>query len=68
MNIDLQQETWRLVDVHCSGEHPYETNPRFDDWTVEEQFIMMCDFVAFISKYNRAIHNITPLHNIKVDL
>ena len=51
MNIDIEKETWRLVDVHCDGEHPGEKHPWFDDWSTLDQFILICDFVAFISKY-----------------
>tara|TARA_R110002020_G_scaffold475611_2_gene711343 strand:+ start:789 stop:980 length:192 start_codon:yes stop_codon:yes gene_type:complete len=55
MNIDFEQETWRLADVHCDGQHPGETNPWFDDWSTLDQFMLMCDFVAFISKYKYSI-------------
>lgn len=58
MNINIEQETWRLADVHCDGQHPGEKYPWFDDLSELDQFIIMCDYTAFISRYNRAIHNI----------
>lgn len=55
MNINIEQETWRLADVYCDGQHPGEKYPWFDDLSELDQFVIMCDYVAFISRYKYSI-------------
>tara|TARA_R100000781_G_scaffold85364_1_gene52599 strand:+ start:1549 stop:1719 length:171 start_codon:yes stop_codon:yes gene_type:complete len=49
MNLSIEQETWRLADVHCNGTHPAEGSMWFDDLSEVTLFKIMCNFV--INKY-----------------
>ena len=51
MNVSIQQETERLINVHSGGVNPHETHMLFDDFDDVEMFILMCDFVRYIASY-----------------
>jgi len=47
MNVSIQQETERLINVHSGGVNPYETHILFDDFDDGDMFVLMCDFVKY---------------------